>query len=151
MKVKTFGNIISLFISKKDFADRIKQSELIVDQDGVFIDKYYGKNINRSVLVSSLHSYEIAKQNDIKIHHGQLGENIIVDFDLNMLKLNKRLKIGDVILEITQQCTMCNSLLTIDEKLPKLLEHDRGVFVKVINEGIIKQGDIVESLENNNG
>ena len=148
MKVKTFGNIISLFISKKDFVDRIKQSELIVDQDGVFIDKYYGKDINRSVLITSLKSYEIAKQNNIKINHGQLGENIIVDFDLNMLKSNMRLNIDGVVLEISQRCTMCNSLLAIDDKLPKLLEHDRGVFAKVINEGIIKEGDIMENLEN---
>jgi len=146
MKVKTLGNIKSLFISKKNFEDRIKQSELIVDTDGVFIDKFYGQNISRSVLITSLGSYAIAKQNNIEIHYGQLGENILVDFDLEMLKLNMQLKIGEVILEISQQCTICNSLSKIDEKLPKLLEHDRGVFAKVIHGGIIKNGDKIESL-----
>ena len=146
MKVKTLGNIKSLFISKKNFEDRIKQSELIVDTDGVFIDKFYGQNISRSVLITSLGSYAIAKQNNIEIHYGQLGENILVDFNLEMLKLNMQLKIGEVILEISQQCTICNSLSKIDEKLPKLLEHDRGVFAKVIHGGIIKNGDKIESL-----
>lgn len=146
MKIKTLGNIINLFISKKDFVDRINQSELIIDTDGVFIDKFYGQNTNRSVLITSLGSYEIAKQNGIDIHHGQLGENILIDFNLNMLELNKQFKIGDVILEISQQCTICNSLSKIDEKLPKLLEHDRGVFAKVIHGGIIKNGDKVEII-----
>ena len=148
MNIKKLGSIVTLFISKKNFEDRIKQSELIVDKDGAFIDKFYGKNISRSVLITSLNSYQIAKQNDIDISYGQLGENILVDFNLDMLKLNMKLKIGEVILEVTKQCTMCNSLSKIDEKLPKLLEHDRGVFVKVINNGIINQNDIVESLEN---
>ncbi len=151
MKVKTLGNIKNLFISKKNFSDRINQSELIIDTNGVFIDKFYGLNANRSVLITSLGSYEIAKQNNIDIHYGQLGENILIDFNLDMLRLNMQLKIGEVILEVTQHCTICNSLSKIDEKLPKLLEHDRGVFAKVIHGGIIKQGNVMESLENSNG
>ena len=108
------------------------------------IDKFYGHNTNRSILITSLDSYEIAKQNNIDINYGQLGENILIDFNLNVLKLNMQLKIGEVILEISQQCTICNSLSKIDKKLPKLLEHDRGIFAKIITGGIIKQDDIVE-------
>ena len=81
MKVKTLGNIMNLFISKKGVENRIKQSELIMDTDGVFIDKFYGQNINRSVLITSTESYEIAKQHKIDIHDGQLGENILINFN----------------------------------------------------------------------
>ena len=147
MKTKKLGNIVELYISKKEYDGRLNQSELIIDSDGVFVDKFYGKNKTRSVLLTSLDSYNIAKENDIKIKYGQLGENILIDFDLNLLKLNVRLKIGDVILEISQHCTICNSLSKIDHKLPKLLEKDRGVFAKVIEGGIIKQGDKIEYLE----
>lgn len=146
MKMKTLGNIISLFISKKDVTDRINQSELVMDKDGVFIDKFYGQNRDRSVLITSLNSYEIAKINNIDIGYGKLGENILVDFNLDKLKLNMQLKIGEVVLQISRECTICNSLSDIDEKLPKLLEHDRGIFAKVIQGGIIKQGDKIETI-----
>jgi MOSC domain-containing protein YiiM len=146
MENKMLGKIINLFISKNGCKDRINQSELVVDTNGVFVDKFYGKNIDRSILITSIDSYDIAQEQNIYINDGQLGENIIVDFNLKMLKLNIKIKIGEVILEISQHCTICNSLSAIDKKLPKLLANDRGVFAKVLKGGIIKQNDIVEYI-----
>lgn len=149
MKSNSVGKIIDLYISKQGFNGRINQSELVLDEDGIFADKFYGKNINRSVLITSTKAYQLAKENSIKISHGDLGENILVDFDLDILQDKTKIKIGDVILEIVQKCTLCNSLSKIDKALPSILETDRGIFAKVLQRGLIKKNDTVEKIITN--
>jgi len=139
--MEILGNIVELFISKQKYDGRINQSELSIDENGVFIDKYYGKDKVRSILIASTKSYEMVKQEDIEIDYGELGENILVDFDLSLLKIGMQLKIGEVVLEITQNCTICNHLSKIDERVPTLLQSDRGIFAKAILGGVIKKQD----------
>jgi len=139
--MEILGNIVELFISKQKYDGRINQSELSIDENGVFIDKYYGKDKVRSILIASTKSYEMVKQEDIEIDYGELGENILVDFDLSLLKIGMQLKIGEVVLEITQNCTICNHLSKIDERVPALLQSDRGIFAKAILGGVIKKQD----------
>ncbi len=70
------------------------------------------------------------------------GENILVDFDLSLVKIGMQLKIGEVVLEITQNCTNNgNHLSKIDERVPALLQSDRGIFAKAILGGVIKKQD----------
>ena len=147
MKIKNTNKVKALFISKNGYDSRIKQSELSLDEDGVFVDKYYKKNQQRAILITSINAYNIVKENNIDINFGELGENILIDFDLSNLQLGTKIKIGQVILEITQKCTICNSLLKIDKRVPKLLEFDRGVFAKALNEGLVKKGDMVEFID----
>ena len=76
--------------------------------------------------------------------YGDLGENIIVDFNPYTLEENSQIKIGEVTLEISQHCTLCKSLAKVDSKLPKLLKNDRGVFAKVIQAGKIdKDSEVI--------
>jgi MOSC domain-containing protein YiiM len=53
---------------------------------------------------------------------------------------------GEVLLQISQNCTICDHLSSIDEKLPDLLKDDRGIFAKVIKGGVIKKGDEIYLL-----
>jgi len=151
MKSYKLGMVEDLFISKEDIKDRLNQSEIVVDESGVFIDKFYGKDIARSILITSIESYEIAANKGIKLIYGQLGENILVDFPLNRLNLGDRLQISDVTLEITQHCTLCDHLSCIDINLPAILEHDRGIFAKVVDGGIIRPEDTIYCIGNING
>ncbi len=141
MKNRSLGNITNLFISKKDFKKRIEQSELVVDKNGIPADKYYANNVQRSILISSLDAYKIVKKHNIDICYGELGENIVVNFDISTLKPTDRIRVGEVELEITQRCTICHSLAKIAPEVPELLQDDRGIFAKVIKHGSIKKGD----------
>ena len=138
------GNILSLFYSPPQ--GRIEASEIILDQKGIIDDKHYDKNIERSVLITSLDSYNIVKENGIDISLGSLGENILIDYNPYHLTTGSRLQIGNLTLEISQHCTLCKSLTKVDGKLPKLLKDDRGIFAKVIKPGIIKKGDNIYLL-----
>lgn len=143
MSKNIVGSVIQLFISKKGIEKRISKEELQLDLNGVNEDKFYNKNINRSVLLASLDSYALAKQHNIDISYGTLGENILIDFNPYSLDMGTMIQIGEVLFEVTQACTICDHLSVIDESLPNLLKKDRGIFVKVIKEGVIQTNDKV--------
>lgn len=141
--MNSVGSVIKLFVSKRGESHRQNKSEIVVTTDGVEGDKFYNKDPLRAILLTSTHSYALALENQIMMPYGTLGENILIDFNPYNLSLGKKIKIGEVILEMVQNCTICNHLSVIDKSLPKLLKNDRGIFVKVIKFGRIKEGDKV--------
>ena len=144
--MQEIGKVLKLFISIKGLDKRVEKKLLEVDKNGVLEDKFYGKTLQRSILLSSDDSYLLTKENGISLNYGELGENILMDFNPYSLDVGARLQIGEVILEITQDCPICNHLSKIDKKLPKLLKEDRGIFAKAIKEGIIYENDAIFML-----
>ena len=136
--------VLKLYVSK------VETKSLSVDTMGVLGDKYYAKEKNRSVLISSTKSYDVAKSNTIDLSYGELGENILVNFDIYSLPVGTKLKIGEALLKISQNCTLCNSLSKINPKLPKLLKEDRGIFAFVLESGEIKEGDKIFIMKGEN-
>jgi MOSC domain-containing protein YiiM len=120
---------------------------LLLDTKGIVKDKHYDKNIERSVLIASLDSYELVKRHGIDAPYSALGENLLIDYNPYHLATGARLKIGNITLEISQHCTLCKSLTKVDVRLPKLLKDDRGIFAKVIESGSIKEGDDIYLLD----
>ncbi|MDQ7047294.1 MAG: MOSC domain-containing protein [Sulfurovum sp.] len=139
------GKIFSLFYTPPTGRTNVESFSL--DSKGILNDKHYAKDISRSVLLTSLDSYALAKDHGIDARYGVLGENVLIDYNPYHLRSGARLKIGNVIFEISQACTLCKSLTNIDSKLPKLLKDDRGIFAKVLEEGSIKEGDDIYLLD----
>ena len=135
------GSVKKLYISKIN--QREKVDTITCDEFGILDDKFYNKDKNRSILLSSLQSYELAKQNNINLDYGLLGENILLDFDPHKLSIGSVISIGEVKLQISQECTLCKHLNTIDNKLATLLKNDRGIFAYALNDGEIKLNDKV--------
>jgi len=139
--MKNVGKVINLFISQQNKAGKIEKKALSLDSKGIIEDKYYDTNVHRSVLITSMESYQLASSHHISMPQGSLGENILIDYNPYHLSAGDQLTIGEVILEISQNCTICDHLSSIDEQLPTLLKDDRGIFAKVIKGGLIKKGD----------
>ena len=137
------GEILELFISIKGVSSRTLKEKIAVDENGVVEDKFYAKDPKRSILISTIHSYDLAKAQNITMEYGSLGENIVMDFNPYNLPTGSKIKIGDVVLEISQHCTLWKSLTKVDNNLPKLPKNDRGVFAKVVKSGFIHKGDRV--------
>lgn len=136
------AKVINLFVSTKE-SGRESRESIDVEPNGIVDDKFYAKDLNRTILLSSLDSYTMAKESGIDVDYGLLGENIIVDMNPYHLTSGEKLTIGDLQLEITQNCTICNTLSKVDKRLPKLLKTDRGIFAKALNSATIKIGDSV--------
>ena len=143
MPNKKVGTVLKLFISTKGTSQRTSKDFVILDELGVNEDKFYNKNNERSVLISCLDSYELTKKHNIEMPYGYLGENILLNYNPYHLDIGTKLYIGDCVLEITQNCTICNHLAVIDESIPELLKDDRGIFAKVIKDGKINIEDNV--------
>ncbi len=139
------GTLSSLFFSPP--TGRQASKELHLDGNGIINDKHYDKDRDRSVLLTSLDSYLLVKSHGIETEYGVLGENLLMDYNPYRLPVGSRLKIGAVILEISQPCTLCKSLSNIDSRVPKLLKKDRGVFAKVIEAGTIAEGDEIYLID----
>jgi len=136
----------ALYIATTDGEFKQTQS-LHFDEGGIIGSKHHNSKIERSVLLSSTLTYEKVKKNKINITPSALGENILLEaFDLAQLEPFKKFQIGNVIFEITQNCTLCRGLSQIDAKLPKLLKDDRGIFAKVIQAGTVTVGDTLVLL-----
>lgn len=141
------GKVLALFHAVKGMDGRQECSHLEIDTQGILGDKYYGKNPNRTILITSSEaSYAMAAAEGITMPYGSLGENIVIDIDPYALAPGARIRLGETIVAITQNCTLCSSLAKVDERLPELLKNDRGIFAKTIQGGMIKQGDTVTLL-----
>ncbi len=140
------GQILKLFISKSGTSKRFEKEILTLDELGVQDDKFYDKDPQRSILIASTASYDLVKTYGIEMPFGYLGENILMDYNPYNLEIGTRLKIGDAILEISQNCTICNHLAVLDVKIPTLLKNDRGIFAKVVSGGEIKTGETIHII-----
>ncbi len=138
---QSIGTVLNLFISKKEQSTRIEKTKVQLDTDGIVDDKFYAKESERSILLTTQESYALALTHNIEMPYGSLGENILIDYNPYALPRGSQIQIADVVLEITQNCTICNHLSSIDKSLPILLKEDRGIFVKVIKSGVIEKGD----------
>ena len=145
--MKNLGKVLKTFSATKESSGlprpQVEKLNLIVDF-GIENDKFAGKKLDQTVMIVGIQSYEIANQNDIELEFGTLGENILLDFDPHIFEVGKLLFIEDSIIEITQVCTVCNHLSVFDKKLPLLLKSHRGLYCKIIKDGIIKENMIVK-------
>jgi len=140
------GKVLKIFITKNDKdKTRLLKENIYLDENGIIDDKFYAKDIDRSILITSKESYELSLRNNINIEYGSLGENLLIDINPYHLNHLDKIIIGDTVLEITQHCSLCKGLSNINSKLPKLLKNDRGIFAKVIQgKSTISIGDIVK-------
>ena len=147
MYTKAVGKVLELYITIQGDPTRVPKAEISLDTQGVIGDKFHGKALERSVLIASKESYTIAQDNEIDISTGLLGENILIDYNLYHFLPGEVFEIGEVRFEITQNCTLCKGLSSVNAKLPKLLKNDRGIFAKVLHSGNIKIGDTIRIKE----
>lgn len=145
MSENLYGTVQDLFIATKD-AYRKNVDFIEIDAEGILQDKFHGRGKERSILIASLYSYMLASEQGIDIKHGLLGENILLDINPYALKQGDRIEIGEAVLEITQNCTICNSLAKVDINLPNILKADRGIFAKTHKAGKIYKNDRLKVL-----
>ena len=147
--IRETGKVLSLHLSKEKDGRRISCDDIVIGDGGVSGDKFCGKDPQRSILIAALDSYIMAKDAGIDMPYGSLGENILLDYNPYHLSPGCRFEIGDTLLEISQNCTLCKSLSRVHPKLPKLLKNDRGIFARVVRGGKIHTGDAVRIFEDN--
>jgi len=142
----TIGKVLSLHTAPVGTSGvrEEKDSITLKENYGIEGDKFANKELHKSVMIVGTKPYNMAKEKGIELPNCALGgENILLDFDPHSLLIATKLKIGEAIIEITEKCTLCNHLTKYDKSLPKLIIKHRGVYCKIVKDGIIRKGDSV--------
>lgn len=145
MKKENIGKVLNIFTTTKE-GKREQKNFITTNYKGIEKDKYQNKDPNRSILLTPKSSYTMALENNIPLKSGELGENILVDFNICCSDVGTKYEIGSTQLQISQEGTICKGLSKIDNKLPKLLKTQRGIFAKVIKPGKISINDEIFKL-----
>lgn len=147
------GKVIDTFSAKKGQSGlprpQVENLQLILGY-GIKEDKFAGDDENRAVMVVGKYSYDIAKENDINLEYGSLGENILFDFNPHDYHIGTIFEIGETQLEVTENCTICNHLAIFDDELPMLIQDCRGMYCKILKDGIIERNMAVNVIEKGN-
>lgn len=141
------GKIKAVCISEKKGTDKKNIHECeIVEGFGLKNDAH-GGNWHRQISLLSYEKIEDFKKRGGEVIDGSFGENLIVSgLDLVNIPIGTKLKINNIVLEVTQIGKECHSHCEIFKKVGDCIMPREGIFAKVISGGIIKEGDIIEII-----
>lgn len=76
---------------------------------------------------------------------GDVRENLTVrGLDTSRLRAGQRLNVGEVLLEITDDCAPCAMLDELQPGLSQAIDGRRGVLARVVGGGLLNVGDRLE-------
>ena len=116
----------------------------LIEGFGIQDDKFAKKDLDKTVMIVGKYSYNIAREHGIELELGSLGENILFDFNPHDYPIGTKFKIGEAIIQITENCTICNHLAVFGKKLPSIVKDCRGIYCTILKDGVIKKGDSIE-------
>lgn len=143
------GKVISLNISVKKGTSKSAVSEVdLIENYGIKGDAHANSNWHRQVSLLSITSIEKMKDKGFDLKFGDFAENITVEgFEVKDLSIGTKLKIGEVILEISQIGKSCHSKCEIFKTVGDCIMPREGVFARVLKGGKIKVGDEIRKYE----
>ena len=117
-------------------------AELVV-QHGIKGDAHAGQG-HRQVSLLSLQKIETFRSMGANVEYGAFGENLVIDgIDLASLPVGTNLRCGNALLEITQIGKECHHRCAIYKSVGDCIMPREGIFARVLQGGIIKNGDKV--------
>ena len=143
------GVLVQLNISPGGMPKRPVPSARVT-RDGVAGDwhknrRYHG-GPNRAVCIYSEELYAWLREQGIDVSNGDVGENFTTrGLDLQALSKGDRLRVGGrCVVQITDVRVPCNQLRKWGAELPTIIVGRSGWMAKVVAEGEVKAGDVIE-------
>lgn len=137
-------------INRSDTKGVIKtpqQEGIFIEDFGLKDDAHAGK-WHRQVSLLAKESIDIMREDIPNLSNGDFAENITTEgITLHTLPVGTRLKIGDTIQEVTQIGKVCHKGCAIKQKVGQCIMPTQGIFTKVIQGGLIKVGDSIAVME----
>lgn len=144
------AKIIAICKSKrKDTKKRPAAVGVLREDYGVIGDAHAKCCTHRQVSLLATESINKMRRFGLDIGPGDFAENITYEgIDLVSLPVGIRLSIGnEVVLEITQIGKDCHTRCAIYRQIGKCIMPKEGVFSRVIQGGLVKEGDRIRVLE----
>ena len=142
------GKVKAICLSKKKGTAKIPVEKIEVIENYGFKNDAHAGSWHRQVSLLSYETREAFKQMGSTVEDGSFGENLLISgIDFNAIEVGTCLKIGDVILEITQLGKSCHNHCAIYHQVGKCIMPTNGLFSRVLKGGTIQLNDSVEVLK----
>ena len=141
------SKVRAICISEKKGTAKVQvpKAEFIEDF-GIKGDAHAGK-WHRQVSLLAFEKIEDFRADGGNVDFGAFGENLVVDgIELNKLPIGQKIKIGEVLLEVTQIGKKCHDKCAIYYQVGRCIKPAYGIFTKVLNGGEVILGEEVELL-----
>jgi MOSC domain-containing protein YiiM len=146
---KNRGRIHAVSVSDKKgvVKHNVDQARLLVEH-GLEGDAHAEGGI-RQVSLLALASIDKMVAAGAKVNPGDFAENLtVVGLSVMDLPVGTRLKVGaEVELEITQIGKACHKGCAIREQVGDCVMPREGVFARVLKEGLVRPGDVIEVVD----
>lgn len=142
------GKIISINVCEKKSIRKKPVSEAnLIEQKGIEGDAHAEGGI-RQVSLLAKESIEKMQKMGLDVKAGDFAENITTEgIDLLALPIGTKLKIGDVLLEVSQHGKICHTKCNIYKTVGDCVMPKEGIFCKVLKGGLVKVGMILETID----
>ena len=142
------GTVIAVCASrKKGTAKKSVPSAMFIADHGMENDAHAGK-WHRQVSLLSHEKILAFQARGALVTYGCFGENLVVDgIDFASLPVGTSLTCGGVLLEISQIGKECHDRCQIYHSMGECIMPTQGVFAKVLNGGVIREGDALTVVD----
>ena len=134
------GRVVALHMAAKHKGEMSALPEVrAIEDHGLEGDRYAKPRSRRQVLL-----FEAEVLRDLDLPPGSARENILIEgFPLMGCPVGARLRLGEAVLELTEECEPCRRLEEVRPGLRELLDGRRGMLARVLRGGRISVGDPV--------
>ena len=141
------ASVVAVCISERKGTQKHAVPEIQLKIDHGIVGDAHAGNWHRQVSLLAQESVEKMKAVFPDIPVGAFAENILTEgLTLYILPVGTRLRVGDVLLEVTQIGKECHAHCAIRQQVGDCVMPREGIFTIVLEEGTIRPGDAITVL-----
>ena len=141
------ASVVAVCISEQKGTQKHEVPEIQLKIDHGIVGDAHAGNWHRQVSLLAQESVEKMKAVFPDIPVGAFAENILTEgLTLYTLPVGTRLRIGEVLLEVTQIGKECHAHCAIRQQVGDCVMPREGIFAIVLEEGTIRSGDTITVL-----
>ena len=141
------ASVVAVCISERKGTQKHEVPEIQLKIDHGIVGDAHAGNWHRQVSLLAQESVEKMKAVFPDIPVGAFAENILTEgLTLCTLPVGTRLRVGEVLLEVTQIGKECHAHCAIRQQVGDCVMPREGIFTIVLEEGTIRAGDTITIL-----
>lgn len=141
------ASVVAVCISEQKGTQKHEVPEIQLKIDHGIVGDAHAGNWHRQVSLLAQESVEKMKAVFPDIPVGAFAENILTEgLTLFTLPVGIRLRVGEVLLEVTQIGKECHAHCAIRQQVGDCVMPREGIFTIVLEEGTIRAGDTITVL-----
>ena len=141
------ASVVAVCISEQKGTQKHEVPEIQLKIDHGIVGDAHAGNWHRQVSLLAEESVEKMKAVFPDIPVGAFAENILTEgLTLFTLPVGTRLRVGEVLLEVTQIGKECHAHCAIRQQVGDCVMPREGIFTIVLEEGTIRAGDTITVL-----